>query len=231
MKNRIVVSYSGGKDSTLALYRLIQSGEWEIDSLLTTVTENVERTSIHGVRQTLLDEQAQSIGIPVRKIHIPEKCTNETYENIMGDAVNQMVQDGVTHMMFGDIHLKDVKEYREKMLKDTPLQPVFPLWGEEPKHLIDEFISLGFKTIVTCVDSQQLDPSFVGRVINQTFLNELPENVDVCGENGEYHSFVFNGPIFQKQIDFEIAKTKTVRKDIYTNEDRFYFVDLLPKHD
>lgn len=228
MKKRIVVSFSGGKDSTLALYRLIQSGEWEIDSLLTTVNEELGRTSIHGVRESLLEEQAKSMNIPVRKIHIPAKCTNEVYEQIMSKAVEQIIQDGVTHMMFGDIHLQDVKEYREKMLKNTSLEAVFPIWGEKPEDLVNEFLKLGFKTVVTCVDGQQLDPSFVGRVIDEEFIAKLPEHVDVCGENGEFHTFVFDGPLFKNRIQFDVSKEKTVTKDMYTNEDRFYYVDLLP---
>ncbi|MBB6453255.1 uncharacterized protein (TIGR00290 family) [Salirhabdus euzebyi] len=231
MKNKIVVSFSGGKDSTLALHRLVQSGEWDINSLLTTITEDFKRTSIHGVRETLLDKQAEVLGIPLRKVYIPKVCSNEKYEKIMSAVIEEMVENGVTHMMFGDIHLQDVKKYRENMMGKTPIKPVFPIWGEESHQLIEEFLTSGFQTVVTCLDSQQLDHSFVGRVINRTFLEELPKSVDPCGENGEFHTFVFNGPLFQKPIQFTVSKEKTITKDVFTNENRFYFVDLLPSQE
>jgi uncharacterized protein (TIGR00290 family) len=228
-KKRIVVSYSGGKDSTLALYRLIQTGEWEIDSLLTTIIEDFGRTSAHGVREVLLEKQANALGFPLRKVYIPAGCLNETYMERMGKAVEQMIKDGVTHVMFGDIHLEDVKAYREKMLEQTPLEPVFPLWKEDPDQLIQEFLELGFETIVTCVDGEKLDPSFAGRVIDQQFVKDLPSSVDPCGENGEYHTFVFHGPIFNEKIRFSVSGEKTIAKDVHTNKERFYFVDLIPE--
>jgi uncharacterized protein (TIGR00290 family) len=227
-KKRVVVSFSGGKDSTLALYRLIQSGEWEIDSLLTTITENDGRTSAHGVREVLLEKQAAALGFPLRKVYIPAGCINETYQERMGKAVDQMVKDGVTHVVFGDIHLEDVKAYREKMLEQTPLEPVFPLWKEDSEQLLQEFLDLGFETIVTCIDGEKLDPSFAGRVIDQQFVKDLPRKVDPCGENGEYHTFVFHGPIFKEKIRFSISKEKKVTKDQHTNKDHI-FVDLIPE--
>ncbi|MFZ3587699.1 diphthine--ammonia ligase [Bacillus sp. DJP31] len=231
MKKRIVISFSGGKDSTLALHRLMTSDEWEIDSLFTTITEDYKRTSIHGVRETLLEQQASSLGIPLRKAYIPKACSNELYEQIMGKEVQKMMDDNVTHMMFGDIHLEDVKEYREKMLSQTSLKPVFPLWGEDPKKIMNEFLHLGFQTVLTCVDSKQLDSAFVGRVIDHEFIKDLPSGVDFCGENGEFHTFVFKGPIFETEINFIVSDEKTVTKDVYSNQDRFYFVDLLPTTD
>jgi uncharacterized protein (TIGR00290 family) len=227
MKKRIVISYSGGKDSTLALNRLIRSNEWEIDSLLTTIIEDSRRTSAHGVRESLLEEQALSLGIPLRKVYIPAICSNEVYENIMKKSIDKIVQDGVNYMMFGDIHLQDVKEYREKILINTPINAIFPIWGEDPNDLIHEFLQSGFKTVVTCIDSAKLDASFIGRVVDDSFLNELPNNVDVCGEYGEFHTFVFDGPLFKKPIDFVVSTEITVTKDKYTNEDRYYHKDLI----
>ncbi|WP_159462052.1 diphthine--ammonia ligase [Salirhabdus sp. Marseille-P4669] len=228
MTNRITISFSGGKDCTLGLYRILQSNNWEVDSLLTTITEGYHRTSIHGVREVLLEQQAKSLGIPLRKVFIPKNCSIKEYEKIMKDANRKLMEDGVTHIMFGDIHLKDIKEYRENSLKDTSLQPVFPLWNENPYDLIEEFLQLGFQAVLSCVDSTQLDPSFVGKKLNQTFLTELPANVDPCGENGEFHTFVYNGPLFRESIPFTISAEKTITKDVYTKEDRFHFVDLLP---
>ncbi|MRG85723.1 Dph6-related ATP pyrophosphatase [Salinibacillus xinjiangensis] len=229
MEKRIAVSFSGGKDSTLALHRIIQSHDRKVDCLFTTVTENYQRTSMHGVRESLLEQQAQAMQIPLRKITIPSTCTNEIYESIMGDAIQKLVDDGVTHMMFGDIHLKDVKEYRENMLSRTPIKPIFPIWGEKTDDLMDEFLNLGYKTVSTCVDSKQLDPAFVGRVIDDQFIKDLPNDVDPCGENGEFHTFVFDGPLFQKPIHFSVSDERTVRKDLFTGEDRFYYVDLRPE--
>ncbi|MDF0725518.1 diphthine--ammonia ligase [Cytobacillus sp. S13-E01] len=227
-KKRIVISFSGGKDSTLALHRIIQAGEWEIDSLLTTVNEEHRRSSIHGVRESLLEAQAFSLGIPLRKVFIPAPCSNEMYENIMSEENKQLVEDGVTHMMFGDIFLVDVKTYRENMLANTSITPVFPLWNESSTTLIDEFLTLGYKTVVTCIDSEQLNPSFVGKIVDKEFLSMLPSNVDPCGENGEFHTFVLDGPIFNEKIDFSISDKNTVAKDVYTGKNRFYYVDLIP---
>lgn len=225
-KNRIVISYSGGKDSTLALYRLIQSGNWIIDSLLVTLNGENKKTSMHGVQESLLDAQAQALGIPLRKVYIPPTCTNEQYEKIMDKALEEIKQDGISYIMFGDIHLEDVKAYREKMLANTSITPIFPLWREDSHSLINEFLELGFQTIVTCVDSEQLDPSFVGRVIDKDFIADLPKNVDPCGENGEFHTFVFDGPLFSQKIEFTFTDETTITQDQFTGKDRFYYVDL-----
>ncbi|QOR64655.1 diphthine--ammonia ligase [Cytobacillus suaedae] len=225
-KNRIVISFSGGKDSTLALHRIIQSDNWMVDSLLVTLNEENKRTSMHGVRESLLNAQAQALGIPLRKVYIPPTCTNEQYEKIMGKALEEIKQDGISYIMFGDIHLEDVKTYREKMLADSFITSIFPLWGEDSQSLINEFLELGFKTVVTCVDGVQLDPTFVGRVIDKGFIAELPKSVDPCGENGEFHTFVFGGPLFSKKIEFTISDETTITKDLFTGKDRFYYVDL-----
>ena len=227
-KKRIVISYSGGKDSTLALHRIIQAGEWEIDSLLTTVNDEHRRSSIHGVRESLLDVQAASLGIPLRKVFIPTLCSNERYENIMSKAIVKMVEDGVSHIMFGDIFLADVKAYRENMLASTSITPVFPLWNESSTTLIEEFLTLGYKTVVTCIDNEWLSSSFVGKTIDEEFLSNLPDNVDPCGENGEFHTFVFDGPIFKKKITFSVSDEITVAKDVYSGKERFYYRDLVP---
>ncbi|GAA0502732.1 diphthine--ammonia ligase [Salinibacillus aidingensis] len=228
MKKKIAISFSGGKDSILALNRIIASNEWDVCCLVTTITEDNERTTMHGVREALLDEQASALNIPLQKVYIPKNCSNDTYEKIMSRMIQELIMDDVTHMMFGDIRLEDIRKYRETMLKDTTIQPVFPIWGEDTRRLINEFLNEGYQTIVTCTDGQQLDSAFTGRVINRSFLNDLPSHVDPCGENGEFHTFVFDGPLFKHKIRFRPDETLTVQKDLFSGRDRFYYADLVP---
>lgn len=227
MKKRIVVSFSGGKDSVLALHRLQTSGEWEIDSLLTTLTEDYDRTTMHGVRYELLELQAKSLGIPLRKVWIPRDCPNEVYQQRMKKAVDEILDEGIEFMMFGDIFLEDVKAYREKMLQGTGLTPVFPVWGENSSTIVKEFLKKGFKTVVCCSDISKIDSSFTGRVMDEQFIKDYPADCDVCGENGEFHTFVFDGPNFSFPVAYELGENR-MAKDMFTNEDRFYYVDLLP---
>jgi len=224
-KKRVAVSFSG-KDSTLALYDLLHSHEYEVKLLFSTVTDGFNRTSIHGVREELLEAQAESIGLPLQKIRIPEQCSNEIYGSIMKRELASMKELGIDHIAFGDLFLEDVRNYREEMLKPVGMTPVFPLWGINTTELIERFLSLGFRTITTCVDLTQLPEDFSGREINRHFLEELPKGVDPCGENGEFHSFVFDGPIFKKPIHFKIGEKK-LSDDIYTGQTRFCFTDLI----
>lgn len=227
MKKKIIVSFSGGKDSVLALHRLQKSGEWEIDSLLTTLTEDYDRTTMHGVRNELLVLQADSLGLPLRKVWIPRDCPNEIYQQRMEKAANRIIDDGIDFIMFGDIFLEDVKTYREKMLAGTGLTPVFPIWGEDAKQLMKEFLEEGFKTVVCCVDTFKIDKSFAGRVIDKQFLSDFPAEYDICGENGEYHTFVFDGPNFKTPINYSLGELR-MAKDMYTDDERFCYVDILP---
>ncbi|MFC0238685.1 diphthine--ammonia ligase [Fictibacillus phosphorivorans] len=227
MKRKIVVSFSGGKDSILALYRLQQSEEWEINSLLTTLTEDYERTTMHGVRNELLEMQAQSLGLPLRVVWIPKDCPNDMYQQRMKKAVDDIKAEGIQYIMFGDIFLEDVKKYREKMLNGTGITPVFPIWGESTEHIIDEFLRKGFKTVVCCSDTLKIDASFTGRVIDEQFKRDYPKKHDICGENGEFHTFVFDGPNFSYPITYTLGETRIV-KDMISKEDRFYYVDILP---
>jgi uncharacterized protein (TIGR00290 family) len=228
MKKRIVVSFSGGKDSILALHRLQTSGEWEIDSLLTTLTEGYDRTTMHGVRHELLEMQAESLGIPLRKVWIPKVCPNEVYQQRMEEAVNEIRADGIEYIMFGDIFLADVKEYREKMLQGSGLIPIFPIWGEDSKTIIEEYFKKGFKTVVCCTDTFKIDLSFTGRVIDRQFLKDYPVEHDICGENGEFHTFVFDGPNFAFPVPYKLGENR-LAKDMHTSQDRFYYVDLVPE--
>lgn len=203
---KALFNWSSGKDSALALYKILQNPEFKIECLLTSVNQQFQRISMHGVRVELLEQQAKSIGIPLEIMQIPEMPTMEVYENVMQKTLEKLKSTGISHSVFGDIFLEDLRKYREDKLATMGFEGVFPLWKIPTKDLIQEFISLGFKTVVVCVNERYLDKSFVGRIIDQQFIDDLPENVDVCGENGEFHTFCFDGPIFNKPIDFEIGE-------------------------
>ncbi|MGE6352900.1 diphthine--ammonia ligase [Flavobacterium sp. NPDC079362] len=203
---KALFNWSSGKDSALALYKIIQDPDYKIEYLLTSVNQEFQRISMHGVRIELLEAQAKSIGLPLKILQIPEMPTMEVYENVMTETLIELKNQGITHSVFGDIFLEDLRKYREDQLAKISFEGVFPLWKIPTKDLIQEFISLGFKTIVVCVSEQYLDKSFAGRIIDQEFINDLPDNVDVCGENGEFHTFTFDGPIFSEPIKFEIGE-------------------------
>ena len=206
MKKIALFNWSSGKDSALALYKTLQNPEIEIACLLTSVNQQYQRISMHGVRVGLLQQQAESIGLPLEIMLIPEMPTMEVYEKVMRETLAKLKNQGVTHSIFGDIFLEDLRKYREVKLAEIDFEGIFPLWKIPTLELIQEFIGLGFKTIVVCVNERFLNKSFVGRVIDQHFINDLPENVDVCGENGEFHTFTFDGPIFSEPIAFEIGE-------------------------
>ena len=206
MKKKALFNWSSGKDSALSLYKILQDPTFEIVSLLTSVNEKFERISMHGVRVSLLEAQAKSLGLPLTKMIIPEMPSMEVYEKVMENTLSKFKQEGVEYSIFGDIFLEDLRKYREDKLAIMGFKGVFPLWKEDTKALLEEFLSLGFKTIVVCVNEKYLDKSFVGRIIDATFISDLPKNVDVCGENGEFHTFTFDGPIFKNSIPFEIGE-------------------------
>jgi len=234
------MNWSGGKDSSLSLYKILHEGKYKVDYLLTSVNKIHNRVSMHGVRTELLIQQAESIGISLKLLELSEQPDMNEYENAMKEKVKQFTNEGIYHSIFGDIFLEDLKTYREKQLQHFGVKAIFPLWKISTKELMQEFLQLGFKAIVVCVNANLLDKSFCGRIIDQTFVNDLPDNVDVCGENGEYHSFVFDGPIFKKNILFkkgeivfrEYESPKTNQNNNLSNEIEekigFYFCDLLP---
>jgi uncharacterized protein (TIGR00290 family) len=225
---KIAISFSGGKDSTLALYKLQNNPDIEVDSLLVTLTEGFNRVSIHGIRSELLKLQSESLGIPLREVWLPQDCPDEKYQEIMGKSIAGMKEDGITHIAFGDIHLRDVREYREKMLSGSGLTPIFPLWDLPVENVSRDFIDLGFQTVLSCVDLERLHPSYAGKVYDRKFLLEYPkDDYDICGENGEFHSFVFDGPNFAFPINYKLGKEK-VTKDYFTQRDRFLYIDLIP---
>ncbi len=207
MNNRkAVFNWSGGKDSAYALHKILQSGELKISCLLTTVNESFNRVSMHGVRTALLERQAESVGIPLVKVMLPEMPDMPTYERALEERLLSLKADGIDTAVFGDIFLEDLRKYREEKLSALAMKCVFPIWQVPTDRLIMEFIELGFKAITVCVDEKHLDRSFVGRVIDETFVHDLPANVDPCGENGEFHSFVFDGPIFRKRVAFRTGE-------------------------
>ena len=220
VREKVVLAWSGGKDSTIALYEVQRDQEFEVLSLLTTVTKDYDRISMHGVRRTLLERQAQSLNLPLKKIFISKNCSNEEYASKMTSILTKFQKAGVSSVVFGDIYLEDIRKYREDNLSKVGMKGLFPLWKRDSTELARAFLDSGFKAIVTCVDSKVLDKSFVGRVIDEHFLDELPANVDPMGENGEFHSFVFDGPIFKERITFTIGEV--------VQRDSFYFSELLP---
>lgn len=226
-------NWSGGKDSTLALYKVLQNKSFDIRYLLTTFNEEADRISMHGVRSELLLTQAESLGIPVKPVQLPVSSDMLAYESAMNTAISELKSKGISDCLFGDIFLEDLRTYREERLREVSISAHFPLWKRDTRELVHEFIELGFKTIVVCVDSSKLDESFAGRVIDRQFLADLPVEVDPCGENGEFHTFVFDGPIFQKPIGFRIGekvlKTYTSQNaEGETMEYGFWFQDLIP---
>jgi uncharacterized protein (TIGR00290 family) len=246
-KLKAVFNWSGGKDSSLGLYKILESSEYEISYLLTSLSEKYNRISQHGVRVELLDQQASSIGIALHKLILPEWSTMDDYNSLMKNTLTGFKKQKITITIFGDIFLEDLRKYREAQLAEASFVGVFPLWKIDTLKLAYEFIQLGFKAIIVCVDEKHLDKSFVGREFDKSFLNDLPEKVDPCGEYGEFHSFVYDGPIFKKPVLFR--KGKIVHR-IYTplsemrnnKEDSiykvansfqsatsFWYCDLLPK--
>jgi len=205
----------------MALYELQTTGEYEIPALLTTVTKDYGRVSMHGVCRALLEEQAKSIGIPLETVLIGKDASNDEYETRMRDVLLRYQEQGVASVAFGDVFLEDLKRYREENLAKIGMNGLFPIWGRETRELARTFVSLGFKAIVTCVDSNVLDQEFVGREFDDRFLADLPSTVDPCGENGEFHSFVYAGPIFRQPIAYE-------KGEIVLRANRFYFCDVRP---
>ncbi len=221
MRPRAWISWSSGKDCAWALHMTRMRGELDVVGLLTTINESVERISMHGVRSELLEMQAQAIGLPIHGVRLPWPCSNQDYETRMRDAMEAARTGGITHMIFGDLALEDVRRYREEKLSGSGIKPVFPLWREPTDGLVRTMIESGVRAYVTAVDLATLPASFAGRIIDDAFLSELPSGVDPCGENGEFHSFVSAGPMLKGEIPVRVGET-IVR-------DGIAFADLLPR--
>jgi len=229
-------NWSGGKDSSLALWKIIQEKKFSVDYLLTSVNSFHNRISMHGVRRELLEAQAKALNIPLITIELPEQSSMNEYETAMMQKLTWFKEQGIHHSIFGDIFLEDLKKYREEKLAMAGFKCVFPIWKKDTKELIAEFISTGFKAIVVCINAKFLEKSFCGRIIDKNFCDDLPASIDVCGENGEFHTFVYDGPIFNKPVRFK--KGEIVYKEYLAPNDQggpmiseknygFYFCDLL----
>jgi uncharacterized protein (TIGR00290 family) len=217
---QVLFSWSGGKDSAMALYELAKQGRFQIAALLTTVTGDYDRISMHGVRRSLLERQAAALALQVEEVILPKESSNEDYEREMAEVLTRYRERGVKSVVFGDIFLEDLRQYREQNLARLGMEGIFPLWKRDTSDLIASLIGLGFKARTVCVDNHALGKEFVGRIIDEEFVSDLPAGVDVCGENGEYHSFVSKGPIFDHAIPCEPG-------EIVLRDDRFYFCDLV----
>ena len=218
----LVLGWSGGKDSALVLARLMDDASVHVAALLTTVTEGYDRVSIHGVRRTLLHAQGRALGIPVVEVPIPAACTNASYERAMADALADVRArfPGVRRLAFGDVHLADVRAYREAQVASAGFGALFPLWGGAPDALADEVLARGIRARLVCVDTEQLDASFAGRAYDRALLRDLPPGIDPCGERGEFHTFVSAGPGFAAPVAHRVGET--VLRDA-----RFAYTDLL----
>jgi uncharacterized protein (TIGR00290 family) len=217
---KALVAWSSGKDAAWALHEVRRDGALEVVGLLTTVTSEFARVSMHAVREALLDRQAAALRLPCRKVRIPWPCPTEAYEAEMARAIEEARAAGVTRVVFGDLFLADVRAYREEMLRGTGIEPVFPLWGRDTARLAREMIEAGLQATITCVDPRRLDPAFAGRAFDAALLDALPAEVDPCGERGEFHTFVRAGPMFS-------APLAVVPGEVVTREG-FVFADLLP---
>lgn len=220
MSEKVLFTWSGGKDSALALYFIQKEEEYKVKALITTITRDYDRVSMQGVRRVLLEEQARSLGLPVEMIYISPNSSNEEYEQAMEEKLLYYQKKGVKSVGFGDISLDDVRRHREERLSTIDMQGLFPLWKVDTNELAHKFIELGFKSIITCVDSRVLEKEFVGRIYDERFLADLPGGVDPCGENGEFHSFVFDGPIFTEEIGY-------TRGEVVSRAS-FHYCELLP---
>ncbi len=217
---KVVMSWSGGKDSTLALHDLLDSGRYEVVALLTTVTAGYDRISIHGVRRALLERQARALGLPLEVAELSPQSSNAEYEHSLGAALEKYRHAGIRCVAYGDLYLEDIRRYREGLLEGVGMRALFPVWGQDTREFAQRFLDLGYRAVTTCVDSQALDAGFVGREYDRRFLAELPAGVDPCGENGEFHTFVYDGPLFHEPVRFG-------RGEVVVRDERFLYCDLL----
>ena len=220
MKPKILLSWSSGKDSAWALHVLRERNEVEIAGLLTTINTHFERVAMHGTRQVLLRMQARAAGLPLWEVPLPWPCANEVYEHAMSAACVSAIQQGISAIAFGDLFLEDVRRYREDRLRDTGLQPMFPLWGRNTQQLVEEMLDGGLRARIVCVDVSKMPGDFAGRDLDRDLLRRLPAGVDPCGENGEFHTFAYAGPMYSEPISIKDGECVT--------RDRFLYADVLP---
>lgn len=219
---RVVASWSGGKDSALSLYEASRRGSLECVCLLTALTKEYDRVLMHGVRRELVERQALLLGLPLELAYVPSECPMEEYGEVMRGALKRCRARGAEGVVFGDVYLEDVRRYRESMLALEGLEALFPLWGKRPEEVVAEFLRLGFRAVVACVDGSVLNRSYVGRELDEEFVESLPEGADPCGERGEYHTFVYDGPMFAEPVP---VRAGAVVERVVGSK-RFYYCDL-----
>lgn len=217
----VLLSWSGGKDSTLTLQALGSRGV-RVRALLTTVTEGYDRISMHGVRRPLLHDQASSLGLQLEEVWIPKNSSNLTYEQRMRAVLEKYMPMGVKKVAFGDLFLEDIRSYREKKLAEIGMKGIFPIWHKDTRKLARRFVKMGFRAVTCCVDPKQVSKEFCGVPYDERFLDSLPKSVDPCGERGEFHTFVFDGPLFSRPVKFDPGRVVL--------RDGFYFADLIPRN-
>lgn len=235
------INWSSGKDAAFALFKMQQKNDFLVEKLVTTVNSDLERISMHGLRKELLVRQAEEVGLPLHIIPLSGNVSMKTYDGVMKIQTSNLMAEGFEYSIFGDIFLEDLRKYREEQLQEVSLKALFPLWQRDTTTLIQDFLSAGFKAITVCVNAKLLDQTFCGRIVDESFLKDLPKGVDPCGENGEFHTFVFDGPIFHKPVKFlkgEIVQrtyesNKEEEEDCFSDEkerwdSNFWYCDLLP---
>ena len=219
---RTLLSWSTGKDSAWSLHRLRQQNEYEIVGLLTTFNQEANRVAMHAVRRSLVEAQAKAAGIPLWDVDLPWPCSNADYDSVMSETCKSAVLAGIEYIAFGDLFLSDIRAYREKQLENTGLQPIFPVWGLPTRELALSMIKSGVRAKLTCIDSKVLAPEFVGREFNEQLLSDLPPGIDPCGESGEFHTFVYAGPMLKPNLSVEVREI--------ISRDGFVFADVSLTH-
>jgi uncharacterized protein (TIGR00290 family) len=237
-KKKVTISWSGGKDSAFALYKILLSGEYDVVSLHTIFGSDTHRVGLHGIHEKMIEEQVSRIGIPLTKLYLPPSADNKAFENVTRGFYDQCKSDKIEGVVYGDIFLEDLKAYRESLSKPFGLQAIFPLWQCASEMLINDFINAGFRTLVCAADANFFSKELVGVTIDEKFVSQLPSNVDPCGERGEFHTFVYDGPVFKKSVEF--SKGDVVLKwydfemvnelgQLTKQRSSFWFQDLLPR--
>ena len=219
---RVLLSWSSGKDAAWTLHILRREPDTQVVGLLTTFNEVFDRVAMHAVRRELVEAQAEAAGLPLWRVPLPWPCSNEEYEQRMAAVMRRAKEEGITHIAFGDIHLEDVRHYRESRMAGTGIEPIFPLWTtrDQTPRLARQMLEAGVKAVVTCVDPKQVPEHFVGRYYDETLVSELPAGIDPCGERGEFHTFCFAGPMFSREIPVQIGEI--------LHRDGFWFADVVP---
>jgi len=237
-KRKVTISWSGGKDSAFALYKILTSGEYHVVDLHTTLNEETRRVGLHGVHEALIEQQAAGLGLPLTKLYLPPSEDHDAYEKLMIAHYKQCARRGIEQVVFGDIFLEDLRLFREKLLQNTSLSSVYPLWKIDTQKILNDFIAIGFKTVICSADADKFSKDQVGHTIDTAFAENPRPGVDPCGENGEYHTLVYDGPIFKKPVSFEtgevVKKQYSFQKINAQGENErveksFWFQDLLPR--